>query len=106
MGELVSVIITTCNRNSCYIERALKSVMAQTYENIEIIVVDDNRADYSIKETIKQTIKGICPQAVYCSHNKNLGAPAARNTGIRIAKGDYIAFLDDDDEWLPDKVEK
>ncbi len=101
----VSVVITTCRRKPAFIIRALRSVMTQTYQNIEIIVVDDSPPDYQEREHVREAVLHTCPSVRYISHGKNMGAPAARNTGLRMAKGDYIAFLDDDDEWLPEKIE-
>lgn len=96
---LVSVIITTFNRE-IYLEEAIVSVVNQTYTNIEIIVVDDgsnlNYAAY------------ICDKYVNCTYHykNNGGLSSARNYGVSLAKGDYIAFLDDDDFWECSKLEK
>lgn len=104
MEELISVIIPTYKRYDL-IDRAIKSVLNQTYKNIEIIVVDDN-----IKESIerKETEKILkkYPQVKYIKNEKNLGGGLTRNVGIKSAKADLIAFLDDDDEFLPTKIEK
>jgi glycosyltransferase involved in cell wall biosynthesis len=97
----VSIIIPTCNREHC-VGRAITSVLNQTYPRFELIVVDDG----SIDDTEKVIKNFHDKRIVYLRHEKNLGAPAARNTGIKAARGDYIAFLDDDDEWLPEKLEK
>jgi len=97
----VSVILPTYNR-AHLIFRAIKSVLDQTYQNFELIVVDDGSTDnteYVVKSFDDERIK-------YVKHGQNKGANAARNTGIRIAKNDYIAFQDSDDEWLPEKLEK
>ena len=106
MGTIVSAIITTCNRPSTYVIRALKSVLAQNYPYIQIIVVDDSPIDYPEKASVYQAVKEICPDALFINHNYNLGASTARNSGIREAVGEYIAFLDDDDEWLPEKIQR
>lgn len=103
---LVSVIITTYRRKPNIVTRALRSVMEQTFSDIEIIVVDDSPMEFNEKYEVRQTVLGICPTAIFLSTGGNKGATIARNTGIKEAKGVYIAFLDDDDEWLPEKIEK
>lgn len=101
---LVSAVITTYNRPS-YLERAVESVLQQTYHNIELVVVDDHS-----KSPASETLAGIDLDgltAVQCiRHESNQGANAARNTAIDAASGKYIAFLDDDDRWLPEKIER
>lgn len=94
---LVSVIITTYNRPDLLVE-ALESVQAQTYENVEIVVVDDH-SDTPAEEVVDDT-----SDVRIIRHEENRGANAARNTGIRESNGDLIAFLDDDDRWLPSKL--
>lgn len=97
----VSVIIPTFNRSET-IGRAIQSVLAQTLEDFEIIIVDDGSTDGT-----RMIVEGLWgPQFVYVCHERNRGAAAARNTGIRAARGRYLAFLDSDDEWLPDKLSK
>jgi len=96
----VSVVIPTCNRPEL-LRKALFSVLNQTYQDFEIIVVDDGmeeRADKVIKDVNDDRIK-------YIQHEKSRGGGAARNTGIKAAGGEYIAFLDDDDEWTDKKLE-
>lgn len=99
----VSVVIPTYNRG-VFIGRAVCSVLAQTFTDFEIIVVDDGSADDTAKRVLElaQTDSRVC----YLPHETNRGAQAARNTGIQAAKGQYIAFLDSDDEWLPEKLER
>lgn len=97
MDSLVSVIIPTMNR-LVQTQKAVESILKQTYQNIEIIVVDDSKEDCS--KYFNQ------PKVTYIWNHNPKGSPAARNIGIEKAKGDYIAFLDDDDEWLPTKIEK
>lgn len=99
MKPLVSVIIPNYNYAS-YVREAIDSVLAQTYSNIEIIVVDDGSKDESkiILESYGNKIKAIFQQ--------NQGVSAARNNGIEQSKGEFIAFLDADDVWLPQKIEK
>lgn len=109
MLELVSVVITTYKREPAMLERAVNSVFNQTYPNIEVIVVDDSPSEYVYRKKISQLINGMADNGYnikYVPHEKNMGACAARNTGMNIAKGIYIAFLDDDDEWLSEKIEK
>ena len=104
---LVSIIIPTYGRSEM-LQRAIKSVLNQTYNHIEIVVVDDNDADSKYR---KETEASLSPyldnnQIVYIKHEKNVGGCVARNTGIKSAKGDFIGFLDDDDEWLPEFIVK
>lgn len=99
---LVSAVITTHNRADL-LPRAIESVLAQTYADLEIIIVDDGSDD----ETEK-VIRGHLGKFPHIRHLKNdipRGACAARNYGIREARGEFIAGLDDDDEWLPRRVE-
>jgi glycosyltransferase involved in cell wall biosynthesis len=86
--------------------RAIRSVLNQSYKNIEIIVVDDNHGEDSFRLATKQKIEEFNHRLKYIAHDENKGVVQARNTGIFKAKGEYIAFLDDDDEWLTDKIEQ
>ncbi|VEP12237.1 Glycosyl transferase family 2 [Hyella patelloides LEGE 07179] len=97
---LVSVIIPTYNRADL-ICQTLNSVLRQSYQNLEIIVVDDRSTDNT--ETVINSIND--PRIRYLSHSTNQGGAAARNTGIDAAKGEYIAFLDSDDVWVANKLE-
>jgi glycosyltransferase involved in cell wall biosynthesis len=99
----VSVIIPTYNREK-YIERAIRSVQAQDFPNIEIIVVDDGSTD-NTSQVVKK-IATVDSRISLVVHEKSKGAQVARNTGIRNAKGERIAFLDSDDEWLPGSLSK
>ncbi len=99
---LVSVVIPTYNRADL-IRRAIDSVLSQSYQNWEIIVVDDNSQDRTAE--VVQTIADGDRPIHYYRHPTNLGGSAARNTGIKEAQGEYIAFLDSDDVWLPQKLE-
>ncbi len=94
----ISVIIPTYNRAHT-LKRALDSVLAQTRAANEIIVVDDGSTDAT-----EQLIKQNYPQVIYV-RQANQGVSAARNTAIKIAKGEWLALLDSDDEWLPNKLE-
>jgi glycosyltransferase involved in cell wall biosynthesis len=99
----VSVIIPTYNR-AYFLPRAVKSVLAQTFQDFELIVVDDGSTD-DTKKTVKEFQKK--DKRIKYIWQENSGRPAvAKNTGIKAAQGRYIAFLDDDDEWLPEKLEK
>lgn len=108
---MISVIITTYKREPSMVLRAISSIISQTYQDIELIVVDDSPDDYALRSSVESTVKEQGKQSTkievrYIPHEKNLGACAARNTGLNASKGEYIAFLDDDDEWLPNKLEK
>lgn len=105
-NELVTAVISTYNRPLDILKRAVSSILAQTYPNIEVIVVNDYPQDAALSEQIRQMLRAMNPDIIYLVHEKNQGACAARNSGLKIAKGTYIAFLDDDDEWLPEKIEK
>ena len=97
----VSVIIPTYNR-AHLIARSIESVLNQTYREFELIVVDDGSTDNT-----EEVVKSFNDQRIrYIRYQMNEGAATARNTGIRAARGDYIAFQDSDDEWHPDKLEK
>ncbi len=98
----VSIIITTCKREMDILERAIKSAVGQTYDNKEVIVVND-WPEY--KERIEELIKRY-PWVSFISNEKQSGACVSRNSAIEAAKGEFVALLDDDDEWLPEKLEK
>jgi glycosyltransferase involved in cell wall biosynthesis len=97
---LVSIIIPAYNAEK-YIERSIDSALRQTYKNIEIIVVDDGSTDKTA-EVLKLYND---PRIVY-RYQKNQNQSVARNNGIAISKGEYVTFLDTDDIYLPEKVEK
>ncbi|WEL16676.1 Glycosyl transferase family 2 [Halorhabdus sp. SVX81] len=101
MPPTVSVVIPTYHRSDL-IERAIHSVLDQTFDDLECIVVDDCSPDETAE--IARSIDD--ERLAVLDHEENRGASAARNTGIEAATGEYIAFLDDDDEWLPEKLEK
>ena len=96
---LFSVIIPTYNRLDL-LEKAIKSVSNQTYNNYEIIVVNDNPGE---EHNVNALISKYEKTKVY-HHSYSKGGNAARNTGILNSSGDFIAFLDDDDVWLPEKL--
>lgn len=98
--KLVSVIIPVY-RVEAYIQSTVQSVLNQTYQHFEILIIDDESPDNSLE---------ICQQfqdpRIKIIRQKNQGVSAARNQGIRIANGEFLAFLDGDDLWLPEKLEK
>ena len=97
----VSIILCTYNRAQLLI-RAIRSVLAQAYSSFELIVVDDGSTD-NTKELVGQLDDR---RIKYVAHEQNSGLSAARNTGIAQTTGKYIAFIDSDDEWEKDKLEK
>ena len=97
----VSVIIPTYNRADI-LPRAVNSVLSQTFTDYEIIIVDD----CSLDDTQAAISRFDDLRVHSVKHKRNRGASAARNTGIRYARGEYVAFLDDDDEWLPKFLER
>lgn len=97
----ISVILPTQNRAEM-LPRSVKSVLSQTYKNLELTIVDDGSTD-NTDEVIASFQD---PRIRTIRHRKARGASAARNTGIANSKGEFVAFLDDDDEWLPMKLEK
>ena len=98
--KLVTAVITTHNR-LVLLKRAINSVQMQTYPKIELIVVDD-ASDDGTKEFCSDRFF----HYIYISKEESKGGNYARNLGVKAAKGEYIAFLDDDDYWLPEKIEK
>lgn len=97
---LVSVVVPTRNR-AAMLRRALDSVLAQTCRDFEVIVVDDASSDDTLQQLARHPDRRIRSLA----SDAPGGAPRARNRGIAAARGCYVAFLDDDDEWLPQKLE-
>lgn len=100
LSPKVSVVIPTCDRPKL-LKRAIDSVLGQTFSDFELIVVDDG-----IKEKAEAWIKTLSDPRVHYLVSGGRGGSAARNMGIKSAKGTYVAFLDDDDIWVPDKLEK
>lgn len=96
----ISVVIPAYNGTSRYLEQAIRSVLAQSYQDCEIIVVDDASTDNT--EALVHTF----PDVRYVRHARNAGQAAARNTGARLAMASYLAFLDQDDLWEPTFLEE
>ncbi len=96
---LVSVIIPTYN-SAKFISSAVNSVLLQTYQAFEILIIDDGSTDNT-----KQVVEGFEDDRIKYFYRENAGPSAARNLGLKNAKGDFVAFLDADDLWLPQKLE-
>lgn len=98
---MISVIIPTYNREKT-LYRSVKSVLNQSFQNIELIIVDDGSTDNTEK-----LVRGLQDNRIrYIRHAEQMGACAARNTGIRAAHGEYISFQDSDDFWYPEKLDR
>ena len=106
-NELVSCVIPSYKRCDT-VTRAIDSVIGQTYKNIEVCIVDDNVPGDEYSQKLQEALKKYegNPRVRYITQEKHINGAVARNAGIRAAQGIYIAFLDDDDEWLPEKIEK
>lgn len=102
MNELVSIIMPSYNTAN-YIEASIESVRHQTYENWELIIVDDCSTD-NTDEVVRPFLTD--GRIRYLKNEQNSGAAVSRNQALREAKGKWIAFLDSDDLWLPEKLEK
>ena len=101
MSSLVSIIMPSYN-TAQYIGDSIKSIQNQTYSNWELIIVDDCSTDNSV-----EVIESFNETRIRLLHNeKNSGAAVSRNYALREAKGKWVAFLDSDDLWLPEKLEK
>lgn len=103
-GPLVSAVITTYNRPS-HLRDAVESVLGQTYDDTELVVVDDH-SETPARETLADVDLEPLDGFECIRHQENRGANPARNTGIGAARGEYVAFLDDDDQWVPTKLER
>jgi teichuronic acid biosynthesis glycosyltransferase TuaG len=99
---MVSVIIPSFNAQNVIL-RAIESVLSQTYQNLEIIIIDDQSDDATFNTVYGEYSAD--ERFLIIQNNENIGAGATRNRGIEIAQGEYIAFLDADDEWYPEKLE-
>jgi len=103
---MVSCIIPTYKRSETLI-RAINSALLQTYKDIEVLVIDDNDPDDEFSLIVQKRLTAINDSRLrYIQQEKHINGAVARNVGIRSARGEYIAFLDDDDEWSPQKIEK
>ncbi|OCL25568.1 hypothetical protein U472_14650 [Orenia metallireducens] len=105
--SLVSVIIPTYRRPD-KLDDAINSVMQQTYNNWELLIIDDNNEGSEYRQETEKFMKSYTnnKKINYIKHKENQGGSAARNTGIKNSRGEYIAFLDDDDKWDFTKLEK
>lgn len=106
LSPLVSVIITTYKRSD-YLKRAIRSVLNQTYRNIELLIVDDNDSDTEYSRQVRKIVEAMGlhdGRIVYIPMGKNAGACEARNRGFRESHGEYVDFLDDDDEFHKEKI--
>ncbi len=100
MISLVSIVLPTFNRRN-FLERALESVVSQTFKDWELLVVDDGSDDESWK-----TLETFPDSRIYYLYQRNLGVSRARNTGIQLSRFPWICFLDSDDHWEPTKLER
>ncbi len=106
MSIKVSVIVPTHNRPH-FLGRTIDSLLAQTYRHTEIVVVDDNSPDSSARADTQTLMKKYenYDNVIYIQNKNSIGGGPARNAGIAAASGDYVTFLDDDDVYLPEKVD-
>ena len=102
-SKLVSIITPTYNCAK-FISKTIDSVQAQTYQNWEMIIVDD-KSDDNTKDIVEEYMKKDC-RIKYYLLEENSGAAVARTVAMKQAQGAYMAFLDSDDIWMPDKLEK
>jgi teichuronic acid biosynthesis glycosyltransferase TuaG len=102
--SLVTVIMPVCNSES-FVEDSIRSVLEQSYTNIELIIVDDGSRDLTAK-IVKKTIAPDDRAELYCLDVCSGGPATPRNVAMKIATGSYIAFIDADDLWHPQKLEK
>ena len=104
---MISIIIPTYNQRG-FLVGAIDSVLSQSYQDIEVIIVDDNNPNTEARRKTECLMSAYSnnPRVKYLKHDVNKNGSAARNTGFQASKGEYIAFLDDDDFWAEDKLEK
>ena len=100
-SKKMAVIVPTFNR-ACYLSNAISYVIGQTYDNWTLIIVDDGSSD----NTSQVVEPFLSDKRIKYIYQKNKGLAAARNTGIRMSSSEYLAFLDDDDIWFSDRLEK
>ena len=98
--QLVSVIIPVFNYER-YLAEAIESVLSQTYQHLEVIVVDDGSTDQS-----GEVARGFADRGIRYCHQVHAGIGPARNRGVELAQGDFLAFLDADDRWPEEKLER
>src|SRR5690554_3305849 len=103
MNNLVSVIVPVYNR-AHLVSACIESILSQTYEPVEIILINDGSTDNTLQ--LLTEYEQQYPQQIRVIDQPNQGQIVARNNGIKIAKGEFIAFLDSDDLWLEDKLKK
>ena len=106
-NPLVSCIVPTYGRNRTLL-RALDSILCQTYKNTEILIIDDNGIDGENSKELQEILKNYINinKIRYIRNKKHVNGSYSRNVGILKARGEYIAFLDDDDVWYPEKLKK
>lgn len=104
VNGLLSVVVPTCGRPVSVLDRAVSSVLAQTYHSLQVVVVDDNRGDSELSDQIRSYCRSR-GNVIHVKATRKHGACVARNLGIEHAQGAFIGFLDDDDEWEVDKAE-
>ncbi len=106
---LVSIVIPTYKRGWEYLFRAIDSVRKQSHKRLEIIVVDDSPESFELRQEIISNMADLCEtdsRVKYIVNPTNIGGALARNRGIEQSNGEYIAFLDDDDEYLENKIKE
>lgn len=103
VNDLVSVITPVYNSEK-FIEKTILSVFEQTYQKVEMVIIDDCSKDKTV-EVVKD-LRSKNSNIVFLKQNENMGAAVARNTALMLAKGRYVAFLDADDLWKPEKIAK
>lgn len=106
-NPLVSCIVPSYKRCDT-LRRAINSIISQTYKNLEVLIVNDNENGDEYSKELESIVLEYANDKRVCliTQEKHINGAAARNAGIKAAKGEYIALLDDDDEWLPTKIEK
>ncbi len=102
-APLVSIITPTYN-SEAFIAQTIESVQAQTHQNWELLIVDDCSTDHT--KSIVKSFAADDPRVTFHQLSKNSGPGVARNQAVEMSGGKYIAFLDSDDLWLPDKLQK